>query len=101
MFSRAKATIPPPMKTKRQSKMIGRRVNPNASRPFSTVGLSKLHERAAWRLLGCHRQRVAQEQRPFGSDQLADLQPLEDLPIALELQAGPDLASGEAATVRR
>src|SRR6202040_1863638 len=89
-------------KIKRPSKTSGRFVSPNVSRPLITVGHS----------LRCHARlrrieppsfrdgkRVAQEYRAFGSDQLADLDAFEDLPIAVILFADLDRAFGEPAAV--
>src|SRR5258708_9102936 len=85
---------PPAMKTSRHNRMIGRRVSPNDSRPFNTaISLSDpnaLRRRlAAISARGC-RQGIAEEQRPFGGDQLAHLQAFEVLPVAVALHAALD-----------
>src|SRR5271156_2428474 len=91
MFSLVKAISPPPTKTKRHNRMIGRRVSPNCSTPLSTGYLS----------IRCRRrgERIAEEQRAFGSDQFADLQAFDDLPIAVMYPADLDRPPVEAAAI--
>src|SRR6516164_9536665 len=101
MLSRADAASPTPTNTIRQSRTIGRRVNPNTSRPLSTmISLSGLSEASSKRLsLVGDRKRVVKEQRSVGRNHLAWLQPLENLMVPVVLQ--PDLHDtlGEAAAV--
>src|SRR5258708_9314953 len=104
MLSLVKAMSPPAMNTSKPSRTIGGRVSPNVSGPFNTDDLSIRSETSRRRPIenssACGRgQRVAQEQRAFGGDQLAHLHALDDLPVALARQRDPDRAPGEAAAV--
>src|SRR5216684_8260101 len=96
MLSFVKAMSPPPMNTSRPSTMIGRRVSPNASRPFST-GYTSI--RPGDLSARCRGKRIAQEQRSLGGGQLTRLHALEDLPVAFALQSDRDRPPGEAAAV--
>src|SRR5215472_11852995 len=112
MLSLVKATMPVAMNTTRHSSTIGRRVRPNATMPLSTAMTSKLEHdpvpKTGIHFSGsCSRsarrggERVAQEQRALGRDQLAGLQACENLVIAVALHADLHGALGEAAAVGR
>src|ERR1039458_10499439 len=94
---------PPPMKTSKNKRMIGRRVSPNCSTPLSTDCLSIRFHVLRRRSVSVRRrgQRIAQEQRAFGGDHFADLHAFENLPVAVARLADLDRALGEPAAVGR
>src|SRR6516165_942028 len=89
MFNLPKAISPPPMNTSNPNNAIARRVRTNARMPLSTIDLLPARD-------GQH---VAEKDRPFGRDQLADLQAFENLPIAVPLVADLHRSPGKAAAV--
>src|SRR5262249_42719761 len=48
-----------------------------------------------------HHQHVAQKDGTFRGDQLAGVQPIQDLPILIALEANFDASAAEAAAIRR
>src|SRR5262249_46131791 len=99
MLSLVNAISPPPMKTSKHKRMIGRRLNPNARRPLSIGYVSIPHEIGLQMPTRRGGQSVAEEQRPLRGDQLAGLHALEDLPIALLLKPDLDQAAAKAPAV--
>src|SRR5580693_2322001 len=121
MFNFVKAIRPAHKNTSSPSRMMGRRVKPNERIPFSTASLflcsapscvwcylltryapswsrgdgrrDIMGRRSAARLPNEHH--VAQEHRTFGRHQLAGLQAIENLPVAIVLHADLDDALGE------
>ena len=75
MLSLLNANNPAPTKTSKDNRMIGRRVSPNCSTPLSTAYLSIRGGRRG--------ERIAEEQRTFGGDKLADLRAFKNLTVAL------------------
>src|SRR6516162_10040764 len=98
MLSLVKAKRPPPTNTNRHSKMIGRRVNPNARRDLTTTDLYRRRP-GARALARSGRERVAQEQGAVGGYKLARLQAFQDLVIAVALHSDLDRALDEMAAV--
>src|SRR5580700_3118490 len=89
------------MKTTRPSRMIGRRVRPNARIALSTGRLLPNSDRdgRARRSLRGARQRVTQKNCAVASYLFARFQAVENLVKAILLQADFDRALGEAVTV--
>src|SRR5580704_1029894 len=103
MFSLLKAKRPAPRNTSRPSKTSGRRVSPNVSSPFSTVGaLRRFHARLRGEIEKSSlrdNELIAQEYRAFGGDQFAHLHAVKNLPVAVALFADLDRPLGEMTAV--
>src|SRR5579862_9115182 len=101
MFSRLKATSPAATKTSSPSKMIGRRVSPNATRPLSTACLYPRSCRQPQLSLvpGGDGHHVVEENGAVCGHQFANLHAVENLPVAIAHVTDRHRASGEMAAV--
>src|SRR3989442_11595342 len=100
MLSLEKAKRPTPTNTSRPSRIIGRRVSPKVSRPLITGYLANLLRRSVVETSAPSRvEGIAEEQRALGGNELADLQAVGDLPVAVALQADLHRPLGEPTAV--